>query len=206
MGTTKVKVMSRAAIACGKEVILTETQNSEARRVFSGIYDDAVNFCLEESDWSFCLKTSELTGTETTDEAQFVYEFTIPADFIRLQRPRPDDAERARREMDYDIASGKIYANESVIDLAYVSSVRGRTELYWPAAFAELVSQTLAEWSGTTLGLSQAKKDSVKNDRGRALFNAQSQDRAQRSSAKRRYGKWVQAHTGGNSWKARYGR
>lgn len=132
---TDLGIVNSALIKLGVETISalpgTTRQGILANEQFSKIRDEL----LMEHPWNFAMKRATLTATGATPEFEFSYEYSLPADCLRVWSTQ-------YAEDFYQVEGGKLYSNYSDIKIKYIAKITDATK--FSSIFSELLSLKIA--------------------------------------------------------------
>jgi len=132
---TELGIVNSALIKLGVEIISalpgTTRQGAIANEQYSKIRDEL----LYEHPWNFAIKRATLVATVNTPEFDFAYEYTLPADCLRVWATQYE-------EDFYQVEGTKLYSNYSDVKIRYISKVTDAST--FSPQFSELLSLKLA--------------------------------------------------------------
>jgi hypothetical protein len=132
---TDLGIVNSALIKLGVETIAslpgTTRQGALANEQLSKVREEL----LYEHPWNFAMKRATLTATGNTPAFEFAYEYSLPADCLRVWCTQYE-------EDFYQVEGGKLYSNYSNIKIRYISNVSNAAN--FSPAFAELLALKLA--------------------------------------------------------------
>jgi len=109
MAQTNVEIINIALTRLGAPTITSLDEQTREAEVMNVLFQPVFYNVLTGSDWNFAMKDVELAKTTNTPtDTNFIYEFTLPADY--LNSVRFFDAAGTTIET-YQIQKGQIYAN-----------------------------------------------------------------------------------------------
>lgn len=159
MGTTRLQLYNGALQLCKERSLVALTDNNKARRELDQVWNDgAVNYCLEQGQWYFAMRSIEL-GYDPDVDTQFgyTYAFDKPDDWI-LTSAVCSDERFTTPVSDYADEAGFWRADLTPLYIKYVSNDTGfgANLALWPTTFSEFVQAYLA--SKIVLNISGAGK------------------------------------------------
>jgi hypothetical protein len=132
---TELGIVNSALIKLGVEILSalpgTTRQGALANEQYSKIRDEL----LSEHPWNFAIKRATLVPTLATPAFEFSYEYTLPADCLRVWAGQYE-------EDFFQVEGGKLYSNYSDQKIRYIA--KETTAALFPPTFAELLSLKLA--------------------------------------------------------------
>lgn len=182
--TTQLATFNRALEVLGEASPLAnigEASTREAGRRLLTAWDDTVQFCLEQGQWNFAIRSSSLTyDPGITTEYGLRYGYDLPADFVRWAAVSLDEYNQVYCT-DYKFEGGRLYSDSAEIFVRYVSDEAdyGLNLSAWPEVFKDYVAHELAHRLALPLGRSESAQDRLEVKRDKALFNAQNKDAMQ---------------------------
>lgn len=124
--TTKIKLYNKALGFIGGQRLhpttgLTET--TATRYELDAVYDDALQYMLEQAAWKFALRTVLIEADTGIDPGfGLAYGYTIPTDYVRLAGISNDDYFTPGNEPNYAEENGYFFASVDQFYLKYVSN------------------------------------------------------------------------------------
>jgi hypothetical protein len=143
----KLSLYNGALLRVGEARLTTLTDNLESRHLLDDVWDGgAVLTCLEQGQWFFARRTSQL-DYDATITPNFGYQcaFAKPGDWVRTMAVCQDDRFNVPLTQ-YSDEAGYLFADMQTIWFAYVSSdpgYGGNLGL-WPMSFIEAVQGYMA--------------------------------------------------------------
>ena len=140
--TDKLSLYNGALREIGQNKLASLTEEGVARRALDDVFDSAVNYCLEQGQWTFATRTVRLEASPSIDPAfGYQYAFQRPDDMIAMLGVFQD--EYCKTSLDhYDNEADRIYTDTSdIIYLRYISnnSIYGINYSKWSASFVKYV-------------------------------------------------------------------
>lgn len=135
MATSSLQICNSSLIKLGVEVISSLTENSRAALLCNEQYDKKRKQLLRSHYWNFAIKRAALVSTGITPAYEFSYEYTLPADYLRM-------ADKEYADAFYQVESGKLYTNYSDFKCKYVADITDTTK--FTPDFDELLSMLIA--------------------------------------------------------------
>lgn len=144
---TKLKLYNEALLKLGERKLSTLGDNTEPRRVLDEVYNDVVDYCLEQGFWKFAKRTTRLDySTSVALGYGYQYAFAQPADMIRLYALSTDEY-FANILNDFDEDDGHWVTDQDEIYIQYISNdpAYGWDLNAWPKTFQTYVACELAK-------------------------------------------------------------
>lgn len=164
MAQTVVDCCNSALQRVGATTILSLSDNSPEARVCSVAYDSNRRDELRKHTWNFAVKRVVLAPDATAPAFDYMYQFTLPSDCLRVLRPATPD-------LDWQIEGRKILTNDSAtLNLRYVSDVVDCAQ--WDASFYNVMAASLAIDIVERLTQSNVKKKDLIEDYKDAVSDA----------------------------------
>lgn len=171
---SQVEIANRALTKIGEARILSLTDDLEAARVVSSLWDIVRDSELRARNWNFSLTRASLPALVTTPAWGFYYQYQLPSDCLRVIQvdeffPGPSMSDyRNRSEAQYQIEGGKILTDLAApLKIRYVARIEDTGS--WDAAFVEVFACKLAVEVCERLTQSNTKRDLAWNEYGEAL-------------------------------------
>lgn len=147
MATTRLRLYNGALLLCGERSISSLTVNEESRRLLDEVWnDDGVEYCLEQGQWMFAMRTAQFTYDSSISPA-FGYRrgFTKPTDWILTSGVCSDEYFKTPL-LEYADEAGYWYADIDDIYVRYISddSNYGLNYAAWPPSFTDYVKTYFA--------------------------------------------------------------
>lgn len=147
MSTSRLKIYNSALLLCGERSIANVSVVEESRYLLDEVWnDDGVEYCLEQGQWMFAMRTSQFTYSTTSTPA-FGYRraFTKPTDWMLTSAVCSDEYFKTPLT-EYADEAGFWYADIDDIYVRYVSddSTYGLDFSKWPPSFTDYVKTYFA--------------------------------------------------------------
>lgn len=145
---SQVEIANRALTKLGENRIISISDNLEAARVISSMWDIVRDSELREHVWSFSVKRTQLAAMSTAPSWGYNYQYPVPADFLRLLQANDVffvslTNYRDMNEADYKLENGLILTDLGApLKIRYVASVTDTAD--WDSAFVESFACRLA--------------------------------------------------------------
>jgi len=112
MATSVVSICNQALIALSGNLITSITSSQKEAQLCNAVYDQGRRKLLRKHPWNFAIKRQELAQSVTAPINDFLYQYTLPADCLRVL------------EVDtlgtYKIEGRSLLTNEETIFLRYI--------------------------------------------------------------------------------------
>ena len=174
IAATKDTVFNRALVFLTQDRITSSTDEKHTARLLSAIYDETVDYMLEQHPWSFAKDTTELADAGATSDADgWTYKYALPVDFLNLVTINNTDPED-RLDQYYEIMGQELFCEESQVFLKYIrrEDIVGR----WTAKFMNAVAYALARDASATLAEGAARFEELNVKAEQALAEAKASD------------------------------
>ena len=157
MTVSITSICNRALQHLGASRILGITDDTRNGRACNACYDALRRSELRRHRWLFAKTRVALAPlVETDPHGEFTYIFQLPADCLRVLKPRD-------HTLDWQILGRKLYTNQSsVLYLEYISDVSDPNQ--FDALFAESLAYKMAETMCEEITQSNVKKVGIKDD------------------------------------------
>ena len=145
---SQVEIANRALTKLGENRIISISDNLEAARVISSMWDIVRDSELREHVWSFSVKRDQLAAMSTAPSWGYNYQYIVPADFLRLLQANDVffvslTNYRDMNETDYKLENGLILTDLAApLKIRYVASITDTAD--WDSAFVESFACRLA--------------------------------------------------------------
>lgn len=174
---SQVEITNRALTKIGEARILSLTDDVEAARVVSSLWDIVRDAELRARNWNFSIVRTSLPALVAAPAWGFGYQFQLPSDCLRVIQvdeffPGPSMSDyRNRSEAPYQIEGGKILTDLTApLKVRYVSRIEDTGS--WDSAFIEVFACRLAVEICERLTQSNTKRDLAWNEYGEAIKSA----------------------------------
>lgn len=184
---TKLGIYNGALRHLKSERLVTVTDAGKKRYELDAAYDDAVEWCLEQSLWNFATRAVELTHDGAYDpDWGYAYSFDKPTDWVRTAALSTDEY-GAVPLLSYEDRDDVWLADVTPLYLWYVSNHAtegGGLLTRWPQTFAEFVSLRLAYMTCGVITGGTEMTDTLEKRMIRAKRDAANKDAMNQPSAK----------------------
>ncbi|HAT2607133.1 TPA: hypothetical protein I8235_000042 [Kluyvera intermedia] len=142
----QLNVYNDALRLVGERQLVSLDENREPRRLLDAIWDGAVEYCLEEGQWNFAIRSQQLEYSPSV-EPPFGYRraFNKPDDWVRTVAVASDPFFSCGI-MQYTDEAGFWFCDLDEIYIRYVSKdlAFGKDTSLWPQTFRHYVASYLA--------------------------------------------------------------
>lgn len=142
----KLTAYNDALRLCGEHRLAHLSQERESRRMLDSVWETAVQYCLEEGQWKFAIRSREVSySPSVTPSFGYSYVFDKPTDLIRVTGVTSDEFLQMPL-LDYRDEGGFWFANLDTIYVSYVSDddAFGLDSSLWPYTFKKYLAAYLA--------------------------------------------------------------
>lgn len=168
MAQSAVDVCNSALQRVGANSIISLADNSREARAVSLSFDSNRRDEIRKHNWNFAIKRVILAPDATAPAFEFTYQFTLPADCLRVMRPPTTN-------LDWEIEGRKILTNDSsVLNLKYIADITDVAQ--WDSSFYNVFASALALDIVEVLTQSNQKKAMLKEDYKDAIAEAKKMD------------------------------
>lgn len=161
---SQVEIANRALTKVGESRILSLTDDVEAARVVSSLWDIVRDAELRVRNWNFSLTRASLPALIAAPDWGFAHQYQLPSDCLRVIQvdeyyPGPSMSDyRTSSEAQYQIEGGKILTDiDAPLKIRYVARIEDTGS--WDAAFVEAFSCRLAAEICERLTQSNTKRE-----------------------------------------------
>ncbi len=205
MTATKLSLYNGALLLLEQRKLANLAENREPRRVLDSVWDrDAIEFCLEQGQWNFAMRTAMVEYDPNVDpEFGFIHGFAKPTDWIRTASIAVD--ERFTDPLDdrqYKDERGYWWADLEQIYVRYVSDDDnyGGDFSQWSPTFERFVEVYLAKWAGPRIkGASDTAVARVDALYVEQMKNAAAKDSMNEGTGRPPMGSWARARLGNST-------
>lgn len=196
---TKLGLYNAALRHIGQRKLSALSEVQESRYVLDDVYDEALNYCLEQGAWNFAVRTQEIEhDTGITPEFGYAYGFEKPTDWVRTIGLSANDYMNPPLVQYLDEA-GYWWADVDPLYVRFVSNDAsyGLDLTKWPSTFTHFVELYLAYRICPTVANSQEMTDKIESRMKKARTDARSKDAINDPVAFPPVGSWVSARRSG---------
>jgi hypothetical protein len=145
--TDRLKIYNGALLLCGEKELASLSESREPRRLLDRIWNDnGVRFCLEQAQWHFAMRSSQLEyDTGVAPDWGYSRAHAKPTDWVLTSGVFSDEFMRTPLT-DYADEAGHWFSFYDTIYVRYVSddTAFGLDYAKWPATFIEYVKAYFA--------------------------------------------------------------
>lgn len=138
MALTNIAICANALVRLGARPITSFSDGTDIATFCETIYTQKKKFLLSSYPWRFSMKYAQLSRLSDSPDAQWDYQFTLPADRVQAGMPVVYTSEDvgAAPIRDYEIVGNVLMTDEDEIWVKYQYNV---DEALWPEYFTELM-------------------------------------------------------------------
>ncbi len=201
----QLSVYNEALRMLGERRLAGLAEAREPRRVLDDAWTGAVAYALEQGDWNFAIRSSEVAWSPDFETSfGFRRAFAKPFDFVRLSSLAADEYFRIPLvDAQYVDEAGFWLSDFDTLYVRYVSSgdAYGFNSGGWPETFKKYLAAYLSAECCERITNSTQKRDRAERAMKMALTDARSSDAMNEGVKFAPPGSWVMARGGG--WGAR---
>lgn len=134
MAESVIEIANSALVKLGAQVINSLADTTKEARLVNLRFTPCLKAVLRNHVWNFAVARQTLSPLSTTPAFGYTYEYSLPADFIRIFEVEDDE--------EYRMEGGKILANTNVLNLRYIYLCDDPTK--YDALFSEVLATYLA--------------------------------------------------------------
>lgn len=156
----------------GASSILSLTDNSREARACNQAYDSNRRSELRKHRWNFAIKRVSLAPDIQVPAFDFLYQFSIPSDCLRILPPGDitTDWVREGNKILTNTNMSQVASSGIVLNLRYITDVTDASQ--WDTAFYDMLALAIAVDIVEPLTNSTAKKSVLEKDYADALSEA----------------------------------
>jgi hypothetical protein len=195
---TKLGIYNEALRLIGERSLSSVSENREPRRVLDEVYDQALDYCLEQGYFNFAMRSAELSASLTVEPAfGYTYAFEKPSDWIRTAALSAGDT-FATPLREYNDETGYFLAHVDPLYVRYVSNDGdyGLDLTRWPETFTKYVATHIAAEICERLTQNASKHEELRRLEKRRLVDARSKDAMNDPVGRLPTGSWVNSRGG----------
>lgn len=166
---TEVEICSAALLILGAQPITSMEPNSDRAILCAQLYPIVLESMLREHTWACATKRVALAPDGDAPLYDYAYQFTLPADFLRMLSVGEFGAEE-----DFRIEGRKLLADCNPCYLRYV--FRNEVEATWDSMLVECVTLALAQRMAYAITQNATLAQSLKADLDKLLQKARAVD------------------------------
>lgn len=188
-----VQIANRALSKIGDKQIVSLTESSEPARAINECYTIVRQSELRRHPWHFAKKRASLAADVETPAFDFDYQFTLPADCLRLLMPTPDsESVQFNGRVDWKVEGRKILSNEEgPLYITYLADVTDPNQ--FDAAFVDVFASRLAVEVAHRLTGSTEKRKMAQEEYRASLQEARRMNAFEQFSVQRPMDDWEMA-------------
>ncbi len=146
MSTTETNICNRALGRLGQERILSLDDTGAGARACQLHFEGTRDEVLRSHRWNFATKRTALSRLAEAPAFGWLYQYTLPADFIRALEVNGTEDGKGRP---WVVEGGNLMTNEGAVNLVYIC--RETNVQKWDALFQEALTLKLAMKLATVL-------------------------------------------------------
>lgn len=195
---TKLGIYNQALRLIGERSLASLTEAREPRRVVDEIWDESVNYCLEQGFFNFSIRSQEASASLTVEPAfGYTYAFEKPDDWIRTAAVSADPNFHMPLQ-DYNDEAQYWLANVDPLFVRYVSNdaAFGLDLTAWPETFTKYVATHIAAEICERLTQNASKHEELRRLEKMRRVDARSKDAMADPVGRPPPGSWVRSRGG----------
>ena len=196
---TQLSLYNEALRLCGERKLASLTENREPRRLLDSVWDaNAVNYCLEQGQWKFAIRTAKLEYNPSMEPSfGYQYGFDKPTDLVRLTALCSDEYFNVPLTQ-YSEEAGYWFSDLDEIYIQYVSNDASYGSDYslYPETYMRYVASYLAAEIIDRLTQNNALWDKVYGLMKKRLSDARSKDALAGPTKFLPAGSWINSRRG----------
>lgn len=197
---SQLNVYNDALRLVGERQLVALNENREPRRLLDAVWDGAVEYCLEQGQWNFAIRSQQLDYSPSV-EPPFGYRraYDKPNDWIRTVAVASDPYFNAPL-IQYTDEASFWFCDLDEIFIRYVSSDEsyGKDTSLWPQTFRQFVAAYLA-WQIAPRIKNDIDVDKLEKQYRMKKSDALAKDAMQEATKPVPDGCWVRSRRGGYS-------
>lgn len=188
-----VQIANRALSKIGDKQIVSLTEASEPARAINECFVIVRQSEIRRHPWHFAKKRASLAADVETPAFDFDYQFTLPADCLRLLMPTPDsESVQFNGRVDWKVEGRKILTNEQgPLRITYLADVTDSNQ--FDAAFVDVFASRLAVEIAHRLTGSTEKRKMAQEEYRASLAEARRMNAFEQFSVQRPMDDWEMA-------------
>lgn len=160
---TSVTICNSALMKMGGDKISSLTETTRAAVVCNTLFQYLADEVMGSSPWRFATKRVSLVPNSTKPPYEFLYQYDIPSDCLRLLIPEDDS-------ITWVVEGNQILTNEQTLNIKYL--YRNVDPSSWDARFAECLAWRLSMELALSLTESLPKQQAMATGFKESLANA----------------------------------
>lgn len=122
---SSTSICNLALTRIGHEPVLSLDEDSKAARMCTLHYSETLEFMLRAHPWNFAVRRAELAQLVSTPEFEYTYQYTMPADCLKVLRTEDDSLGYVTDYRLESTAGGErvMVTDASTVKIEYVASV-----------------------------------------------------------------------------------
>ena len=197
---TKIGLYNAALSRLGPVRLTSLVENRPERVAFDQHYDEVLQEMLEQGLWFFALRTQEWTpDIDAVDSINGQYVYNIPADYVRLRKISPDQAQ-TYEDLSYKREGEVILSDYSTLFVTFVSndaSYGANLGLY-PQLYANAFADCLALRANLPITKDRGTTADLERKFARSLSQARRVDAVDERIKTKQPGTWTQSRRQSN--------
>lgn len=175
---SEVDICNRALQKLGAKRITSLSEDSVNARACNAAYSIVRDAELRKHPWNFAIQRANIAADSTEPDWGRANSFTLPADFIRLLAPYPEDN---LNDMDWQIEGNKIYTDDTApLYVRYIARIED-TSLF-DSLYIESLACKIALELCEELTQSNQKKEGLREDYKQVIADAKKANAIERVS------------------------
>lgn len=158
---TNVTICNSALFLIGGEPITDLTEETKRAKLCNARYDMLKKKLLAGHPWNFATKRVELARLVAAPEFEWLYQFQLPSDCLRVLSIQDNDD----GEIEYEVEGSKLLCDETVIKIKYIADVNeGEMSPHFVEALAHQLAADLAYAMTNSTELSNSLYEKAKEE------------------------------------------
>lgn len=193
LSAANLTVVNEGLTLIGATPLESASDSTPSAFAIAAVIDADIDGLIAEYNWKFAIKRTSITENVTAPTFGRAHAYDLPADYLRLLPPYPEDNYEA---LDWIIEGDQIVSdNTSPLQLRYVASITDPT--LWPILFKRALSAKLGMSVCEKLTQSTSKYEMVANEFERRMRLAVRHGAIERVAYEPPLDSWVSNRTGG---------
>lgn len=174
---SKVQLCNMALSGISGKTITSLTDGTEEARLCNTFFDVVARWVMAEGPWSSCIESSTLARTSSTPGFEFLYEYQLPTDCLRIL-----EIQQANEEDGAWIKKGdKIWTDLTECKIKYIKSLSDPQQ-YGPELEQAIVIRLQVELARPLAGGSQGLREALMEQYKQAVQEGLNKDGLQGSN------------------------